>query len=363
MLRLLPLFALLLAAPAVAQDKDDEKKYKFREDPYTEEEGAWEAAGYFGKDKFDWGDDHSTVDIDNALGGAQVVWLETEHFKIGVSLEEYTIDVNSKEEKAKIRAELKSLGLEDKTVIVFTSDNGGLLGPTHNAPLRSGKGNPYEGGVRVPLKSMRKRMWSISAHARSPRSPKTRTTPEKPATAMAISAHNERASKGSTRAAFYVGRYVNPRGRRFGFYTFEDLPRTSSIIGCFVWSARVKAPHDLLSVSTTSRRTQEPDCSHAASRKRKRTAPSNGRATRAPGGKYGQVEPKVEGSLLVGMRWFWLKAIETYGSRTRCVRTAPSGTRPTSTNRQRAIRSFLASATIPIFRSRLLPPPNRSRYQ
>ena len=51
----------------------------------------------------------------------------------------------------KIRAELKALGLEDKTVIVFTSDNGGLLGPTHNAPLRSGKGNPYEGGVRVPL--------------------------------------------------------------------------------------------------------------------------------------------------------------------------------------------------------------------
>ncbi|NQU22851.1 MAG: sulfatase-like hydrolase/transferase, partial [Candidatus Nealsonbacteria bacterium] len=33
----------------------------------------------------------------------------------------------------------------------FTSDNGGLLGPTHNAPLRSGKGFPYEGGIRVPL--------------------------------------------------------------------------------------------------------------------------------------------------------------------------------------------------------------------
>lgn len=110
MLRLLPLFALLLAAPAVAQDKDDDKdKYKFREDPYTEEEGAWEAAGYFGKDKFDWGDGHSTVDIDAALGGAQVVWLETEHFKIGVSLGLYTIDVNSKEEKAKIREELKEL--------------------------------------------------------------------------------------------------------------------------------------------------------------------------------------------------------------------------------------------------------------
>ncbi len=46
---------------------------------------------------------------------------------------------------------LKETGVEDNTMIIFTSDNGGLLGPTHNAPLRSGKGNPYEGGIRVPL--------------------------------------------------------------------------------------------------------------------------------------------------------------------------------------------------------------------
>jgi arylsulfatase A-like enzyme len=41
------------------------------------------------------------------------------------------------------------------TLVIFTSDNGGLvLGknpPTSNAPLRSGKGSPYEGGHRVPL--------------------------------------------------------------------------------------------------------------------------------------------------------------------------------------------------------------------
>ena len=46
-------------------------------------------------------------------------------------------------------------GLAENTVVVFTSDNGGLvLGqnpPTSNAPLRSGKGSPYEGGIRVPL--------------------------------------------------------------------------------------------------------------------------------------------------------------------------------------------------------------------
>ena len=55
----------------------------------------------------------------------------------------------------RIRASLQQLGLVTNTVIVFTSDNGGLvLGkdrPTSNRPLRSGKGDAYEGGVRVPF--------------------------------------------------------------------------------------------------------------------------------------------------------------------------------------------------------------------
>jgi len=50
-----------------------------------------------------------------------------------------------------VLAALEKHGVADRTMIVFTSDNGGLLGPTHNAPLRSGKGFPYEGGIRVPL--------------------------------------------------------------------------------------------------------------------------------------------------------------------------------------------------------------------
>ncbi|MFO1053117.1 MAG: sulfatase-like hydrolase/transferase [Planctomycetota bacterium] len=45
---------------------------------------------------------------------------------------------------------LEKQGLTERTLLVFTSDNGGLLGPTDNAPLRSGKGYPYEGGLRVP---------------------------------------------------------------------------------------------------------------------------------------------------------------------------------------------------------------------
>ena len=46
---------------------------------------------------------------------------------------------------------LKEEGIFERTLIIFTSDNGGLLGVTNNAPLRSGKGYPYEGGIRVPL--------------------------------------------------------------------------------------------------------------------------------------------------------------------------------------------------------------------
>jgi arylsulfatase A-like enzyme len=50
----------------------------------------------------------------------------------------------------RVLALLEELELDRLTLIVFTSDNGGLLGPTNNAPLRSGKGHPYEGGIRVP---------------------------------------------------------------------------------------------------------------------------------------------------------------------------------------------------------------------
>ena len=51
----------------------------------------------------------------------------------------------------RICSALEELDLAENTIIFFTSDNGGLLGPTNNAPLRSGKGFPYEGGIREPL--------------------------------------------------------------------------------------------------------------------------------------------------------------------------------------------------------------------
>jgi arylsulfatase A-like enzyme len=45
---------------------------------------------------------------------------------------------------------LDELNLTEKTIVIFTSDNGGLSGVTNNVPLRAGKGHPYEGGIRVP---------------------------------------------------------------------------------------------------------------------------------------------------------------------------------------------------------------------
>jgi arylsulfatase A-like enzyme len=65
------------------------------------------------------------------------------------------------ESVARVLAVLDELHLAENTLVVFTSDNGGVGGyrregitkgndVTDNAPLRSGKGSLYEGGVRVP---------------------------------------------------------------------------------------------------------------------------------------------------------------------------------------------------------------------
>ena len=46
---------------------------------------------------------------------------------------------------------LDELGLTENTVVVFTSDNGGIRKVSKQDPLRAGKGSYYEGGVRVPF--------------------------------------------------------------------------------------------------------------------------------------------------------------------------------------------------------------------
>ena len=46
---------------------------------------------------------------------------------------------------------LDELKIADKTIVIFFSDNGGLERAAKQTPLRSGKANLYEGGIRVPL--------------------------------------------------------------------------------------------------------------------------------------------------------------------------------------------------------------------
>jgi len=51
----------------------------------------------------------------------------------------------------KILNRLDELKLAEKTMVIFFSDNGGLEKSAKQTPLRSGKANLYEGGIRVPL--------------------------------------------------------------------------------------------------------------------------------------------------------------------------------------------------------------------
>ena len=46
---------------------------------------------------------------------------------------------------------LRELKIDDRTIVIFTSDNGGNAGATNHAPLRANKGSNFEGGIRVPF--------------------------------------------------------------------------------------------------------------------------------------------------------------------------------------------------------------------
>lgn len=52
---------------------------------------------------------------------------------------------------ARLMQTLDDLGLTENTMVVFTSDNGGVWNASKQWPLRAGKGSYYEGGIREPL--------------------------------------------------------------------------------------------------------------------------------------------------------------------------------------------------------------------
>ena len=55
------------------------------------------------------------------------------------------------ENVGKILDKIQELNLIEKTLIIFTSDNGGIRSISNQFPLRAGKGSYYEGGIKVPL--------------------------------------------------------------------------------------------------------------------------------------------------------------------------------------------------------------------
>jgi len=81
--------------------------------------------------------------------GERRVRLVQEHAVYGGMVEAMDLAVG------RVLDALTRLGLNDNTVVIFMSDNGGLSTseghPTSNLPLRAGKGWMYEGGIREPM--------------------------------------------------------------------------------------------------------------------------------------------------------------------------------------------------------------------
>jgi arylsulfatase A len=73
----------------------------------------------------------------------------------------YAAMVHSLDENVgRVLAKIDELGIRERTLVIFLSDNGGFVNQcklhkgiavADNTPLRSGKGSCYEGGIRVPL--------------------------------------------------------------------------------------------------------------------------------------------------------------------------------------------------------------------
>lgn len=121
--------------------------------------------------------DHAISEIDKAVREDKPFFLNMSYYQVHVPSEgkpEYVEKYRSKlangnyqgvknlnyaamiqsldESVGRIMKKLEELGIEERTLVILTSDNGGLAGKEYNgnAPLRAGKGTYYEGGIREP---------------------------------------------------------------------------------------------------------------------------------------------------------------------------------------------------------------------
>ena len=72
-------------------------------------------------------------------------WSENHNPHLGAMLESIDNGIGL------LTRKLDDLGISDNTIFIFSSDNGGETNVTSNEPLRGGKSQLYEGGIRVPL--------------------------------------------------------------------------------------------------------------------------------------------------------------------------------------------------------------------
>ena len=78
--------------------------------------------------------------------------LKEKYASRGNGLSDYAAMVECLDENVGcLLSALDKLGLSDNTLILFSSDNGGIRKLSPQDPWRAGKGSYYEGGIRVPL--------------------------------------------------------------------------------------------------------------------------------------------------------------------------------------------------------------------
>lgn len=116
------LLVLLLVVGSALSAQGGKRAAFPRTDPYTKSAPEKiEPAGYVSLGPFRFGDDHTTAQIETALEGVPLIWVETEHFKLGSGLPEYRLG-DDKVERERVRAELETLALRLPDVKVKTKE-------------------------------------------------------------------------------------------------------------------------------------------------------------------------------------------------------------------------------------------------
>lgn len=103
------LLALLFVVGSALSAQGGKREPFPRTDPYTKSaREKIEPAGYVSLGPFRFGDDHTTSQVEAALEGVPLIWVETAHFKLGSGLPEYRLG-DDKAERERVRAELEQL--------------------------------------------------------------------------------------------------------------------------------------------------------------------------------------------------------------------------------------------------------------